>query len=1096
MVRAGLPVMASRRPALAVCAAVLMVLSLSTTAARAQPAPSPDNPPSATPDNDAAPDAGPADTIILPDSADVPADPDAIPGDSPAETNATDATTTTQTGPTPTSAMDSITTREPPVLWQEWMVRGDLLSSRERDTLHAFFASEMRSRQSLSQESREELAAFASSIGYHLSRITTESSPSGTMVVIHVEPVTLVRRVKVDVDNKPWLFYMPDTVFEDEIVRRMRLRPGTPLSRKPEERSAQLRMETQRIADYLSQEGFFDARVDVKTAPDGERGVKLEVNIKKGQRYELGKIKVTGNESVPTDEIAAQFRHGQLCVALIGRCAYHRFSRQELNKDVQKVIELYHKRGYPAVRVTTDFGLGTSINRITKTVEFTVIVNERRKIDVVFEGNDPAQFSDETLKSLLTFNEEGSYDDVEVTTSAEAIRRHYQSRGYFEANVTFQRERFGFFERLVFTIHAGARLAVREVSFEGNQVASLGELQGVVTTRPRRTSPLFASTGFVTSAQIAEDIAQITELYRKKGFSGVAVRARVSRSKKDRDNAAVLAALVASMASSEGLYITFHIDEGPRSTVESVAFEFEGEHVHTAERLAPVVDIKVGEPYHKELIEKGLDRLERFYFRHARPHAKITAESRPGSAEGLVQIVYRVFENHQVRFGKVLVQGNFKTEDWVILDELGYVEGAPLSLSRAEAGQQNLRASGLFSAVQVAFLNLEESAEQDINVLVRVEERYDYRLGFEAAGGYSSDAGFFGELGLINPNFLGKGLRLDLRGQYGTQFSSLEGKLIAPRWILRRLTRALPSWLQLSSRFEAAAFWRRETTQRFGDLRSYGTSLAISKLFRRGFFDGWLLSLRYDLRQRNREEPLLRGAGPSDDLEEAPVDTRTGAIGPQLVIDKRRDRDGRINPLTPESGFKLDLKALYADRLLLGQDRFIKLGVSGQHFWKPSERILITNAVRYDHGIPIGSVVLPEVERYFAGGDTTVRGYEEDRLATEVIEEPLPPYGDVTQIRILPAGGNIRFIHNLDLQIEVWKLLDIPVASAIFLDTGLITNSLDDFKVVDLRHALGVALMRWVVPFGSLSIEWAIPLDPKLGDDPRGRFHFNFGLLF
>jgi len=70
------------------------------------------------------------------------------------------------------------------------------------------------------------------------------------------------------------------------------------------------------------------------------------------------------------------------------------------------------------------------------------------------------------------------------------------------------------------------------------------------------------------------------------------------------------------------------------------------------------------------------------------------------------------------------------------------------------------------------------------------------------------------------------------------------------------------------------------------------------------------------------------------------------------------------------------------------------------------------------------------------------------------------------------------------------------VVSAVFFDTGLITNSLDDFKVRKLRHAIGLALFRLAAPFGSVSFEYAIPLDPQAGDDPRGRFHFNIGLMF
>src|SRR5690606_7088515 len=228
-------------------------------------------------------------------------------------------------------------------------------------------------------------------------------------------------------------------------------------------------------------------------------------------------------------------------------------------------------------------------------------VTERRKIDVVFEGNDVPRFTDEALAELLTFDKEGSYDDVEVEESAEAIRRFYQSRGYFEASVTFQRERFQFFERIVFTIQARGR-------------AILG------------------AAGFVTSAQIRHDIERIVARYRRAGFTDAAVHARVSRSQKDRDNAAVLAALVASVASSDGLYITFHIDEGPRTRIEAVRFELAGDSsASKPEELARVVGIRAGAPYDTDEIAAARSKLERHYFQLARPHARIVAETRPGS---------------------------------------------------------------------------------------------------------------------------------------------------------------------------------------------------------------------------------------------------------------------------------------------------------------------------------------------------------------------------------------------------------------------------------------------------------------------------------
>jgi outer membrane protein assembly factor BamA len=396
--------------------------------------------------------------------------------------------------------------------------------------------------------------------------------------------------------------------------------------------------------------------------------------------------------------------------------------------------------------------------------------------------------------------------------------------------------------------------------------------------------------------------------------------------------------------------------------------------------------------------------------------------------------------------------------------------------------------------VKIDYVGLEENNQDVVNVLVRIEERHDNLAEFLVGGGVSTDDGPFAEVGARGNNLFGTGARLDVRASYGSQKQSVEGKLGFPRWIQRRV---------FGSAFlvEFAGLFINEVTPRFGDLQSIGGSMAVTKEGRLGGkFEGWLLSLRYDFRLRNRDEDLVRPAGPSDDIQRSKVRTISSTIGPVLVIDKRRDNQGRKNPLTPSRGWRFEVRSQFGEDYALGNNRFLKLGTSGQHFLRLSDRFQISNAVRYDHGIPLGDdVLLTEVERFFAGGDTTVRGFEEDRLATEIIEEQVPPLGSIEQFRVRPAGGNIRMVHNLELQVRLWDdppVFHVPIASAIFLDSGLVTNSLDGFEIRQLRHSIGVALMRLVTPFGSLSIEYAMPLDPELGDNPRGRFHVNFGFLF
>jgi outer membrane protein assembly factor BamA len=214
-----------------------------------------------------------------------------------------------------------------------------------------------------------------------------------------------------------------------------------------------------------------------------------------------------------------------------------------------------------------------------------------------------------------------------------------------------------------------------------------------------------------------------------------------------------------------------------------------------------------------------------------------------------------------------------------------------------------------------------------------------------------------------------------------------------------------------------------------------------------------------------------------------------------LTWDERRDARGNLNPLAPDQGFRLEAGVAYASPALFGQDTFVKLNGLGQIFVTRG-RLQLRLDARYDHGIPLdGAVLLPEVERYFAGGDSTVRGFEEDRLATEIIEETVPPLGQTTQIRVLPAGGNIRALTTADAQVTVWRVGGFPVASAMFVDAGLITNTWTVAKLDDVRPSVGSAV-RMLLPIGAVSLEYAVPLFPRVGDDPRGRLHFAVALRY
>ena len=70
---------------------------------------------------------------------------------------------------------------------------------------------------------------------------------------------------------------------------------------------------------------------------------------------------------------------------------------------------------------------------------------------------------------------------------------------------------------------------------------------------------------------------------------------------------------------------------------------------------------------------------------------------------------------------------------------------------------------------------------------------------------------------------------------------------------------------------------------------------------------------------------------------------------------------------------------------------------------------------------------------------------------------------------------------------RIWKIL----AGALFTDAGILQNQWSTVTSDDIRPSVGMGL-RALTPFGIGALEYAVPLRPRLGDDPRGRIHFYF----
>jgi outer membrane protein assembly factor BamA len=120
---------------------------------------------------------------------------------------------------------------------------------------------------------------------------------------------------------------------------------------------------------------------------------------------------------------------------------------------------------------------------------------------------------------------------------------------------------------------------------------------------------------------------------------------------------------------------------------------------------------------------------------------------------------------------------------------------------------------------------------------------------------------------------------------------------------------------------------------------------------------------------------------------------------------------------------------------------------------------------------------VPTSERFFAGGSTTLRGFEQNAVG------PISPSG-------VPLGGDAMLVINNELRFPLYSIVD----GATFVDIGNVWQKTTDFSLGDLRKTAGFGVRlrtKWVLVRG----DYGFVLDPRAGER-KSRFYFSIGQAF
>lgn len=818
------------------------------------------------------------------------------------------------------------------------------------------------------------------------------------------------------------------------------------------------------IEQSVKSRGYLRASVTPRATPQAGEAIRLDFDISAGPRAVIDDIKVQGEAGVP--DLAKALEVG----------LREPYERDRLDASIERFIESRRRQGYYDVSLA----VAATESAGGETVALLFTVNRGPLTRLVFAGDAlPAN----RRNDLVQIAAEGSTAEDVLEDATNRIEGYLRTQGYRDALAPHAKEDAGDERLLTFTITKGPVYRVARIEITGNSSVPLATLQSRLRIRA----------GQPFSEEVLEaDVAQVEDLYRRDGFAAVAVSATP----------------VMPAASGGEVPVTIGIDvrEGVRTLVNSV--EFSGAQENDATALRSVLGLQPGQPYFSSQLAIDRDTIQLHYANLGYPSAVVA--SAPGlSQDGTrADIVFTIRPGAQVFVEHVLIVGNERTSTATIERELRVKAGDPLGLEALNESQRRLASLGLFRRARIAELGHGDETRRD--VLVTVEEAPVTTIGYgggleigqrtrradDGVGSAIEELDFapraFFEVG--RRNLFGKNRSINLFTRVSLRRSDnlatpivpiVPGVVVVPEDNTRGfseyriigtyreprllnttadafLTGTLEQQARSSFNFSRRAFsaevgrrvtptvsisgsYQIQRTELFDEQIDPGDQLLIDRAFPQVRLSSFALSIVRSTRDDQADPTRGRFLSTNSQIAGRRIGSEVGFVREYLTAQTFHPLPGALH-------------AVFAGSARLGMATgFTQLVPS---YGPDGTPILDENG----DPVTVVSHALPASERFFAGGDTTVRGFALDQLGTP---ETIDKNG-------FPIGGNGLVVLNAELRVPVRGGFGVVG----FVDAGNVFAAASDISLNELRGTVGFGI-RYKSPIGPIRVDLGFKTDRR-----------------
>ncbi|HEX9256180.1 MAG TPA: POTRA domain-containing protein [Candidatus Angelobacter sp.] len=797
----------------------------------------------------------------------------------------------------------------------------------------------------------------------------------------------------------------------------------------------------------LQENGYYQATIKPYYEWDSHnQQVNVQFVVDRGKPARIGVVNVMGDPGYSAEEVRniAKLRSGNSISAarLTGalRRLRKRYQKQErLEAQVTMTQRVYHPE--------------------TNLLDYTFEINRGPVVDVKVEG---ASLRRGQLKSLVPVFEESAVDDDLLNEGARNIRDYFQSKGFFDVQVTYEQKQDPGTERrdVIFHIARNQRHKLADLALHGNHYFRKEDLREQMVMQPAGGLLLY---GLFSQSILSRDVQSIENLYRNNGFLQVKVTPEVQDNYGKRGH----------------IRVQLNINEGPQTVVGKLSIE--GNDALPEGQVRGMITASEGQPYSDSIVISDQSAILNEYYNLGFPKVRFDYTTQPEADNpNRVDVSYKITEGPQVFVDKVLTAGLNYTRPFVVEREIKIGAGDRMSQSQMLDSQRRLYDLGIFNEVGVAVQNPEgDATSKKVNFQLSESRRYtfNYGLGLEVqtgqpVGGTSNPQGGTGVSGRVSfdvtrLNFRGRGHTITLKTRYGNlEKLGLIGYGAPRLFDSQKLTLDFTAFYQQTNDVSTFTSTRLEGSASIKEELNRATTLLYRFIYRRVSTSNLVI------------DPNL-----------VPLFSQAVRVG---LPDFSYIRDTRDNPIESIKGTFNTFDLGVASGIFGSQTNFTRVVVQNSSYYQfHKRRWVFARSTRIGVEEPFASTdFAPLPERFFAGGSTSHRGFGINQAGPR----------DLTSG--FPLGGEALFLNNLELRTPPLPLplVGNNLSAVLFHDMGNVFSTAGDmansiFKFSQpnrslclnpaagscnfnyVSHAVGAGA-RYRTPIGPVSFDVGYNLNP------------------